>query len=987
MGERDLSDGNSGMQKLASAVVGRDEELVLIRSLVADAAEGGAVLLLTGEPGMGKTVLLDVAAEAAAAAGTRVLRAAGVEFEVDVSFSGLHQILFPLLAEFGQLRALHRDALNVALGFGVGPPSDHLVVGNAALALLRQSAQAQPVLVIVDDLPWVDRPSAQLLGFVARRLSGSRVGFLAASRIGEESFFERTGLPTYELGPLDIEAAEALLSSRFPALAARVRRRVLADSGGNPLALLELPGVLSDPQRAAHRALPTVLPLGQRLQAVFASRISSLPAPTRELLLLAVLDGTGEIRVLEAADKHCLDHLAPAERTRLVRVDQISSQLTFRHPLTRSALVELSTSADRRRAHQVLAELLTDQLERRAWHLAEAASGPDEETASLLEQAAFRILGRGDAVGAVAALLRAADMSPLGSERGRRIAKAAHVGADVAGELRSVSRLLDDARQADPELSGSLYAAIAASSVLLNRDGDVDAAHHLLVGAIESQAASRGAEDNNMLVEALHTLQMVCYFGGRPELWESFHAAMKRFGPRVPVVLELQSKTCADPARTAISAVFRLDAEISRLRDEADPAKTVRTAIAAAFVDRLAGCREALWRVVRDSREGGAITSGIDALMLLCIDSFIAGEWDQAGQLADEGIRLSEAYEYGLLAWQGRWCNAVIAAGRGDVATVGVLTDEMTRWAGPRRAVMVQHYCHHAKELAALGRGEYEAAYKQATAITPAGTLVSHIPIALWVSMDIVEAAVRTGRHAEAAAHVAAMNDAGIGEISPRLALVAGGSAAIAAPQDEAAALFDRALAIPGAGQWPFEFARIQLAYGERLRRVRATAEARKHLAAALTTFERLRAQPWVLRADGELRASGYAPRDAGYGLASLTPRESEIARLAAAGLSNKQIAERLFLTHRTVAAHLYQVFPKLGVTSRAALHAALASSQPPEDHRPSALSPADPGNAGQGSPVRSPESADRLEHFLVMGDLDDIAVRVMQRADVADRL
>jgi DNA-binding CsgD family transcriptional regulator len=887
------------------------------------------VLLLTGEAGVGKTALLDVAAAAAAADGARVLRAAGVEFEADVSFSGLHQILFPLLAEFDKLSALHKDALNVALGFGAGPPSDHLVVGNAALALLRQSAQAQPLLVIVDDLPWVDRPSAMLLGFVARRLSGSRVGFLAASRIGEDSFFERAGLPTCELGPLAIDAAEALLSSRFPALAARARRRVLADSGGNPLALLELPAVLSDPRLAARQALPAILPLSQRLQGVFASRISGLPAPTRQLLLLAVLDGTGEVRVLEAADEHCLDHLAPAERTRLIRVDQFSAELTFRHPLIRSALVELSTSAERRRAHQVLAALLTDQLERRAWHLAEAASGPDEATADLLEQAALLTLGRGDAVGAVAALLRAADLSPLGSDRGRRIAQAAHIGAKVAGDLSSVPRLLDAAKQADPELSGSLYAAIAASFTLLNRDGDVDAAHNLLVSAIEAQAGSSGAKDSTMLVEALHTLLYVCYLGGSPELWEPFHAAMNRLRPRGPTVLDLQSDTYADPARTAILAMPGLDAEIGKLNDQTDPAAIVRVAMAGVWVDRVPACRDALREVVRDNRDGGAITSGIDALMLLCVDYFMTGEWDQAGQLADEGIRLSEIYGYGLLAWQGRWCKAVIAAGRGDLDDVDALADDLIRWAVPRRAVMVQHYGHHAKELAALGRGDYEQAYEHATAITPAGTLASHIPIALWVGMDIVEAAVRTGRHAEAAAHVAAMSAAGIGEISPRLALMVRGSAAIAASPDDAGELFDRALATAGARQWPFELARIQLAYGERLRRARAIADARAKLTSALATFEHLRAEPWVLRTHSELRASGHAPREGSFGIASLTPREREIAKLAAAGLSNKQIAERLFLTHRTVAAHLYQVFPKLGITSRAALHAALA--QPPE--------------------------------------------------------
>ncbi len=431
------------------------------------AAQGGA-LLLSGEAGVGKSVLLDAAAAHATAAGTRVLRAAGAEFEAGMSFAELNQVLYPLLDGLQQLNTLHGQALRVALGLSDGSPADQLVVSNAALGLLLQAAAASPVLVIVDDLPWVDRASAVVLGFVARRLAGSRVGFLAAYRSGEESFFERSGLPGYEVQPLDDAAAAALIADRFPALAPRVRQRLLADAQGNPLALLELPvALLSGPQRAG--ALPTVLPLSRRLQSLFASRVSGLPAATRELLLLAVLEDAGDLGVLRdvASGARGIEDLAPAERARLVHIDEQAGRLVFRHPLTRSAVVELSTSDQRRRVHAVLAEQFADRPERRAWHLAEAAVGPDQEVAMLLEQAADATLRRGDAVGAIAALLRAAELSPAGGDRSRRLALAAYFGADVTGDLRDVPRLLEEAHRADPERAGSLVAAVAAAAHLL----------------------------------------------------------------------------------------------------------------------------------------------------------------------------------------------------------------------------------------------------------------------------------------------------------------------------------------------------------------------------------------------------------------------------------------------------------------------------------------------------------------------------------------
>lgn len=920
------------MTHRAATLIGRDRELEILARFLEHAAADGGAFVLVGEPGAGKTALLDAAADAAKEASTVVLRAAGAEFEADLAYSGLHQVLLPVFGQFERLGATHRDALNVALGYGDGPPPDRLLVSTATLTVLRQAAAARPVLIAVDDLPWLDRASAGVLGFVARRLAGSRLGFLTALRPGEESFFERAGLPQHELEPLDGRAANALVNSRFPELAPRVRLRVVAEAQGNPLALLELPGMLSGAQRAAAEALPVVLPLSRRLQALFASRAADLPEPARRLLLLAVLEGSGDVRLLHAAaGQQGIDDLAPAEQAGLVRVSEGTGRLVFRHPLTRSAIVELSTSGDLRRAHRTLANQLEDQPERRAWHLAEAAPGPDEKVAGLLEEAAHRILRKGDAVGAVAGLLRAADLSPLRSDRSRRLAAAAYVGAAVTGDLRSVSHLLAAAHRADPEPSESLPAAVAASFSLLNGDGDVDAAHRLLTGAIENYPSEHDPS-NETVTEALNTLLMVCLFGGHPELWEPFHAAVARLTPNAPQLLLLASRTLSDPVRMAGPVLGQLDVVIAGLDVETDPTRIVRTSMAAFYVDRLAACRNALLRVVHDGRAGGAVASAIQALILLSYNDIQSGDWGAADTLAEEALELCEARGYQLFAWPARYCKALLAAARGDYDATLALTDEMIAWAAPRGAWAAWHYAWHARGLAALGRGAFEDAYQSAAAISPAGVLASHIQPALWIPMDLVEAAVRTDRHSEASAHVMAMRDAGIAGLSPRLALLATASEALTAPDDLAPGLFDKALALPGADRFPFDLARVRLCYGERLRRARATTGSRAQLTAALEIFERLGARPWAARAAGQLRAAGRTRPEADLRERDpLTPQEREIAMLAAAGMSNKEIGQRLFLSHRTVGAHLYQIFPKLGITSRAALRDALAELPAPD--------------------------------------------------------
>ena len=912
----------------ASELFGRDRELGLIEAFIAGTAVGGGALLLFGDPGVGKTVLLDAAAVMAAAAGVRVVRAAGVEFEADLPFSGLHQLLLPLHEEFSQLNPAHRDTLNAALGFGEGTTPDRLVICNATLTVLQHSAAARPVLLIVDDLPWLDRASAAVLGFVARRLSGSQAGLLAASRTGQGGFLEGAGLPELELPPLDEEAANGLLSARFPALASDMRQRVLTEARGNPLALLELAPTLSGTGAAGLPGLPTVVPMSRRLQAVFASHVEQLPAPSRWLLLLAALDGTGDLRILRALGEPAdgLSELAAAERAQLVHVDGNTHRLAFRHPLIRSAVVGLSTEAERRQAHQQLAGLFAEQPDRHAWHLAAAALEPDEDIAALLEAAAHRILRRGDAVGAVTALLRAAELSPDGADRSCRLALAAYIGADVTGDLRRAPQLLAAARRADPDLDKSLQAAVTAAFVLINGDGDVDTAHRLVLDAIENQTVGRASR--TAMEEALHTMLRVCYFGGRAELWEPFYGALARLGPPVPTDLYLSAKTLSDPVRLAAPVLGQLDAAIQALADESDPTRIVRLAFAGIFVDRVGACRQALWRVVRDGRSGGAVGSATTALILLSLDDFLTGRWDEAEQLVDEGLKLSETHGYWSLG--GRHVKALLAAARGDRVRTQLVTSEMNQWAAPRR---IRAYGWQPRALAAVGLGDFEEAYRQVSTTNPPGTLASHVPYVIWSTLDLVEAAVRTGRHEEAGAHVNAVRKAGIAGLSSRLALLAAGSAAIAASDDNASDLFEEALAIPGIQRWPFDLARVQLLYGERLRRTRNVAESRAHLDSARETFERLGARPWTRRAASELRAAGHARlRASGQGRDALTPQEREIALLAASGLTNKQIGERLYLSHRTVGFHLHRLFPKLGINSRAALRDALASA-PPDQH------------------------------------------------------
>lgn len=855
-----MSDADRALPSDVTRLIGRDTDLEFLRSFFNNSGARGSALLLTGEAGVGKTAVLDAIAESTARSGVRVLRARGVQFEADISYSGLTQLLLPLFDDLDRLDDVHRDALRVAVGIGGGPPPDRLLTSTAALFLLRLVSVRTPLLIVVDDLPWLDRTTNAVLGFVARRIEGSSIAFLAAARSGVDNFFESSGLAEHRLQPLDDEASTALLTLAHPEISPAVRRRIAAEAQGNPLALVELPVALSGEQRATLTAVPAVLPLSERLQAVFAARVAELPRSSAELLLIAALDGTGDLASIRtaAAGRADVDDLAPAERSRLVAVSADNRVLSFRHPLIGAAVVAAATTAQRRAAHRALAAGLAAQPERRAWHLGEAADGPDEQVAALLVAAAHHRLRRGDAPGAVTALTRAADLSPDAADKSRRLAEAAYVGADAGGELKDASRLLAGARRTHPTGHDSLHAAAAAAFLLINQDGDVDTAHRLLVGAVEAGDHGYAASDA-ALVDALHTLVLLCCYGGDPELWRPLLDFVDRLTPAPPELLWVCVQTFADPARTAPRALSRLDRLIAEMGE--NPTHVVRIGTASVYPERLANSRWASRRLIEQGRSGTTpARRHLGSLMHLGLDYYHAGRWDEAGQLAAEGLALCAAHDYRFFAWYFQYVQALLAAARGDTATSSALTDRIVRWATPRGALGACFFARHAGALAALGSGDFENAYRHSAALSAPGTLAPYVPHAMWGAMDLVEAALRTGRIKEATAHTAAMRESAMSALSPRLKLQVLACEALTAPDDTAIALFDRALSLPDTERWPFDVARVQLFLGERLVRLGAPVEARTHLALALEACQNLGARPWAARAVAELEACAEGP-------------------------------------------------------------------------------------------------------------------------------
>ena len=679
--------------------------------------------------------------------------------------------------------------------------------------------------------------------------------------------------------------------------------------------------------------MPEVLPLTDRLRSLYAQRLRDLPKGTRDMLLFIVLAGAENSMTLA----NCIPtplarvNLPPAERAGVVRLDPRSGHLEFRHPLIRAAVVELSTSDERRRAHALLAEAFAADPQRRAWHLGQSADTPHEGVAMRLEVVSAQLLDAGNSTRATAALVRAAELTPAPADRARRIARAAYLGSLVTGDLHASARLLAEARPASSD-PPSLAAVTAAAHHILNGEGDASSAQRLLITALDAHEGALDPADVTAM-EALQTLIFVGFFTGRPEFWADTRRQLARVVPPIPDTLALFNGVFADPARADPAAVDRLDHAIDGLRFASDPVRITRIAAAGAHLDRVRFAREPLARVVADGRRGGAVAKQIEALFLLANDDWFAGEWDDLEAATGEGIGLCDELGYMLTAAAGRYLRALVDTARGRPAAADHAAEHLLLWAAPRRLHTIAAYASHIRCMEALANEQFDVAYRHAASISPAGTLPPFQPQAVWLVFDLVEAATRAGHCGQASDHLRVAEKSGLAAHSPRLTMLITAAEALTDPENWRER-FGLALATPEGTRWIFDRARVHLVYGEQLRRARAFGEARTELTSAVTGFRRLRATPWLQRATRELRAAGGVDPEP----AVLTPQEAVVADLAATGLTNKQIAARLFLSPRTVSTHLSHAYTKLGITTRAALRDAIDRDRGDLRHRPTSF-------------------------------------------------
>jgi DNA-binding NarL/FixJ family response regulator len=895
---------------------GRTAECAAVDRLLEDARSGrSGVLVLRGEAGVGKSTLLGYAAERAADGpeGMAVLRAAGIESEVELPFATLHQLLRPLLDRVGRLPEPQAAALNGTFGLAA-TPSDRFLLSVGVLSLLAEAAEERPLVCLLDDAQWLDQASADALVFVARRLAAEGVVLLFAARDPEVRRFDAAGLPELQLTGLEDAAAADLLAARPGAMAAEVRDRLLRAAAGNPLALVELPAMLEPAQLAGRAPLPDPLPVGARVERAFADRIQRLPPATRAALLVVAADDTGEVAtVLRAGRLLELDGLAlgPAETAGLVRV--AGGRAEFRHPLVRSAVYRNAGFGERRAVHLALAESMDGaaDADRRAWHRAAVAAGPDEPVAAELERSAERAQARSGYAAAAAALERAAELTGDGAARAGRLAAGANA-AWLAGRPDWALGLVERAAggAAPPRLGAELaqlrgqielFCGSPADAHRILADGaagiaaaDPERAALLLAGAAQ---AAWVAGDTARAVAAAEQLAGLALPEGSPT------------GPPGRVYMGLAAFMDGDPARAA--PLLRAVVEASPA--DAPPDQLMSAASAAMFLgdDRAASA----------ARAAGAVGALPWVLQLVATVEAWTGRWGPAMASASEGLRLAletrqqiaSAHQHGLLAW--------LAAAQGREPDCRAHAAAALEVAAPRGIAPQVAMAGWALGLLDLSAGRPAPACDRLQELATPGSGHGHPLLALWSAADLVEAAVRSGRAEAAPAALALLEGWAAAAGAPWGLALAARCRGLLAGGEEAEACFAEALDLHAAGGRPFDRARTQLLYGEALRRGRRRSQARGHLRAALDGFDQLGAEPWAERARAELRASGETARRRDPStLTQLTPQELQIARLAADGATNREIAAQLFLSPRTVEYHLYKVFPKLGIASRAEL-------------------------------------------------------------------
>lgn len=909
-------------------IMGRDRELSRISQLV-DAVEGtgSKVLVLSGEPGAGKSTLVDRAASYAASRDRLVLRVRGAEGERELGFAGIHQLLRPLLGGIGRLPAGQRDALRLAFGMAEAEPAqrlDPMLTRLGVLTLLSDAAAERPLLLVVDDAQWLDLGTLEVLAFVARRLEGEPAALLLAAR--DEAVPERfdRDFPLMAAGPLDRAAAVLLLDAQPHPPRGRVRSQILQQAAGNPLALIELSRAYAkDPSRRDTGSVDS-LPLTARLEQIFASELPGLPEVTRRALLLAAAAGTDRLPGL----LHAVPGMdgpqvwLPAERTGLIRVE--GGQVRLRHPLVRSAIYQAATFTERREAHLALAEALLHEPDRRAWHLAAASLGPDAEVADALAESAERSRHRGGYAAAAAALERAAELTPEPGRRAVRLlaaAKSAMLGGQPqwVNEIASRVEPLTD----DPELLGEASLLAGWSLAVTSRYDDSLA---YLLPVAEAMATEAPA----LALDALGTAATPSYRSANP----FYRAELKRINDLVveePYKVDRVWVLASVAPFTDRERTMGLFEQAEGAMAESSLADAVMLGGAAWVLDETDRAVRLLGRAMDHLRR--AATAGTNATVAYSLANslFESGAWTAAQSTAEDAFWMATEAGADYMAVGSPILQATLRAARGDHAGARQRADRAVRTVDLRKSPSLYVLHLRALGMASLAEGDHRTAYEQYRRMFTRDfhPVPVHYHAALYSLADLAASAVRAGQ-AEDARTVLHAVEGTLGEsLSVRLQSILHRARALLTDSDDAELHFRAALADPNGARWPFEHALVHLDFGEWLRRHRRSAEARPLLTTALEYFDRLDARPWVERAGAELRAAGVsvAAVAAPDAAAGLTPQELQIAQLAAEGLTNREIGARLYLSPRTIGFHLHKIFPKLGVTGRAQLRDALGSA------------------------------------------------------------
>ena len=913
---------------MISELLDRVTETAALEEVLAAARDGlSAVLVVRGDAGIGKTVLLEWAA--GQAHDMQLARVAGAQAEIGMGFAGLHRLLVPFLGGLPGLPGPQRQALESAFGLAAGPAPDRFLVGLAALTLLTDAAAARPVLCLVDDAQWLDQVSVEMLGFIARRLYADRVGMLFTVREGEGQAGALAGLPQLVLGGLPEEAASELVAASAGApVDGRVSAQIVSEVAGNPLALMELAAELTQEELSGTVPLSWPLRFGGRLEELYLSRVRALPADTRELLLVAAADQDGDPELVYKAAAQLGAAPEAGEAAGTSRLVSWQPRVRFRHPMMRSAAYYAAPPEARRRAHAALAAVTDPRADpdRRAWHLAEAAAGPDEDVAAELERSADRAQARGGLAAAAASLERAAALTPdpmRGAERTLSAAQAS-LQAGVFGKARDLlasaeAGPLDEFQAAMTDL---LRAKIAFASSLGS-----DAPPLLLKAAKRLEPLNLDLA-RETYVDAWQAAFFAGHLAGAGDLLAVSRAARALPTPAHPprlvdlvldgfALLVIDGPTAATPVLRQATAAC------------AGPAIPQDEVLRWGFVATVAD--EALWddegrrvtiRQVQLARDVGALDQLSFLLNRMAIETVWSGDFAAATVLIAEAGAVCEATgsRFAPVA------AAMLAAFRGREAEAVPLIQSVIEQAipGGQGVSVTVAYWVAAVLYNSLGR------YEEALASARQASKHMHVYVSVWAVPELIEAAVRTGNPriaADALDLLAATTRAGETHIG--LGIEAR-SRALASQGEAAEGYYREAIDRLSRTRRHPDFARAHLVYGEWLRRQRRRRDARDQLRTASEMFDAIGMEAFAARAWAELRATGERARRRSPGAPEvLTPQEEQVARLAAEHLTNREIAAQLFISAGTVDYHLSKIFRKLGVSRRTQLAGKLAGALP----------------------------------------------------------